>query len=350
MSIGIQELQDSLDQLVAEGRERGVQLAAYHRGTLVANLCAGTIQPNGPAVTPETLFPVFSVSKGIATTVIHRLVARGILSYDQPICDLWPDFGAHGKERITLRHVLDHTAGLQNMPENLRTEDMGDWEKMCAAIADLTPVSAPGEREAYHAMTFGWIIGEASARATGHSFPALLEDEVRRPLGITSLYMGVPDGVAAPVATLEEANASESGSPEVPAYACPLYRMMNRTDMQRACIPATNGMMSAEAIARHYAGLTPGGVGGVELLPAQRVREFLTPFENGSSAQRAFGYHPRWRRREPGTLGHDGFGGSTGFADPANRFALGFTRNRFDYPPDVSLIDRLHRLCVDSAG
>jgi CubicO group peptidase (beta-lactamase class C family) len=346
MSINTQELQACLDQLVAGDRERGVQLAAYHRGALVANLCAGMIHPNGPAVTPETLFPVFSVSKGIAATVIHRLVATGILSYDQAIVDVWPAFGAHGKEGITLRHALDHTAGLQNMPENLRIEELGDWEKMCAAIADLTPVSAPGERQAYHAMTFGWIIGEAAARATGRSFPELLEEEIRRPLGITSLYMGIPHDVASPVAILEEASPSQTSSPEIPPYACPLHRMMNRLDMQRACIPATNGMMSAEAIARHYAGLTPGGADGVELLPPERVREFLAPFEHRSSTQRAFGYHPRWSAKKPGTLGHDGFGGATGFADPGNDFALGFTRNRFDHPPDVSLIDRLHELCV----
>ena len=279
----------------------------------------------------------------MTATVVHRLVAKDILAYDRPIAESWPEFGAHGKGDITLRHALDHVSGLPNMPAGLQTADLADWEKMCAAIADLVPVSRPGEKAEYHAMTFGWIIGELARRADGRDFPRLLAEEISGPLGLSTLYIGLPDALAPTVAELEEARLpADLPSPSVPDYACPLPALMSRADVRRACVPASNGIMSAEAIARHYAALLPGGVDGVELLSADGLQTILAPRRADEPPGWFYGYSPSFKEKSPLTLGHGGYGGAQGFVDFQNGLAVGLTLNNFDTPAPTFLIDQLY--------
>ena len=341
MNLHDHDWQSALNQLVQDGHERGIQLAIYQDGKLAVDVQAGTMSPGGPPVGRDSLFPIFSVSKGMVATVAHRLVARGILAYDRPIVDVWPEFGAHGKETITLRHALDHVAGLAAMPAGLQTTDLNDWDKMCAAIADLTPDTRPGEKLEYHAMTFGWIIGELARRADGRDFPRLLAEEISAPLGLSTLYIGLPDALVPAVAELEESKPSTPYA-AVPDYACPLHALMNRADVRRACVPASNGIMSAHAIARHYAALLPGGVDGVELLTAAHVETILAPRRAAAPPGWFYGFTPSFQEKSPLTLGHGGYGGPQGFADFQNNLAVGLTRNNFDAPPPMHLIDRIY--------
>ncbi len=338
-------IQNLLDQLIAEGKERGLQVAAYVRGELVVNAWAGVADGESKRpVEADTLFPIFSVTKGIATTIIHRLVERGRLSYDEPIAAVWPEFGAHGKDRITLREGLNHSAGLPHMPRGIGFGELCDWESMCAAIADLTPSWPPGSRIEYHAMTWGWIVGETARRADGRSFSQLLDDEIRQPLGLEAMYVGIPDAVASRVAILDERGmdppAPDDDVPRsVPGWIGPLHGLMNRADARRACIPASNGIMSALAMARHYAALLPGGVDGVELLPASRVgiaTEMQKPARATDDNQPkcwGLGYQIGCAGSIFGesavAFGHGGYGGSIGFADTSLGLAMGLTKNFF---------------------
>lgn len=327
-------LQFLLDQMVVSGQERGVQVAIYFRGELVADAFAGTADARtGVAVSGETLFPVFSTTKGMVATIIHRLVERGAFGYDTPIAALWPEFGAHDKQNITLRHALNHTAGLPVMPRGAGEKDILNWELMCALVADMKPKSAPGERVEYHAITFGWILGEFARRATGQPFPELLHQEICAPLGLHTLFTGVPAALDSSVAWLEEPKAAVSApasEPEaIPSWIYPLGDWMNRRDTRRACLPASNGVMNARAVARHYAALLPGGVDGVELLPPTRVLEATAPQkrphdEEPSSIALGYMISP-----SDDTFGHPGYGGSFGLAHPVEKWAIGFTRNRF---------------------
>ena len=113
-------MQELLDGLVREGRERGVQLVAYLDGRKVVDVVAGDSDANGTPVTFDTLFPVFSVTKGIATTVLHRLVERGKITYETPIADVWPQFAAAGKQDITLGDALSHLSGVPYMPPDVQ--------------------------------------------------------------------------------------------------------------------------------------------------------------------------------------------------------------------------------------
>jgi CubicO group peptidase (beta-lactamase class C family) len=333
-------IQSILDECVADDSERGVQVAVFHQGELIVDAFAGVADAaTGRRVTRDTLFPAFSTTKGIAATLIHLLVERGQLSYDMRIAEVWPEFGIHGKEEITLRQALNHTAGLPLMPLGVGHAELGNWETMCSLIAELRPISLPGAETAYHAITYGWLIGEVAQRVDGRPFCRLLHEEISVRLGLTSeLYVGIPDEAEPRVAILEGpeeepvlALADEEKPEAIPALVRPLHRWMNRPDARRACLPASNGIMTARAIARHYAALLPGGVDGVELLPPERVRLAIEPQpagDGGDGGARRLGY-AQGLQFSSAAFGHGGYGGSLGFADPESGVAFGFVRNRF---------------------
>src|SRR5574339_516572 len=123
-----QQVQRAIDQLVESGAERGLQVAVYQNGRLVVDAVAGMADPaSGRRVTSDTPFFSYSIGKGVAATVVHVLAERGVLDYDTPIVELWPEFGAHGKHTATVRHALSQSAGVPGLPRGLSVEDMCDW-------------------------------------------------------------------------------------------------------------------------------------------------------------------------------------------------------------------------------
>jgi CubicO group peptidase (beta-lactamase class C family) len=282
----------------------------------------------------------------------HLAVERGQIGYDTLIADVWPEFAAHGKEKITLRHALNHTAGVPLMPLGIGHADLDNWDTMCAAIADLKPVSPPGMEYAYHAITYSWTVSETIRRVDGRPFPQMLHEEIRLPLGLASeMFVGIPDEVESRVAHLEAKTDPSANQPlphgatqeAIPALVQPLHEWMNRPDARRACIPASNGIMSARALARHYAALLPGGVDGVELLPPERIRlatEIQRP-GNSQPGDQPPGHRLGYSAGSPfssTSFGHAGYGGSFGFADVESGVAFGFTRNRFVNDPTLPRI------------
>lgn len=346
-----QQMMELLQTVVRDGKERGVQLAVYLDGELIVDAWAGVADPaTGRLVDGETLFPVFSVTKGIAATLIHRLVEHGRLSYDTPIADVWPEFAAHGKGGILVRHALSHTAGLPFMPMGLSYRDVVDWDTMCALLAQEKPVTPPGQCMAYHAVTYGWLTGEVARRVDGRSVQQQLAEEICQPLGLTGLFIGIPAEVEPRVAILDEifdpgvTPALDDSVPrDVPGWMLPLHAMMNRPDCRRACIPGASGIMNARSLARHFAALLPGGVAGVELLPPARVKEVtqeqrapeMTPFF-GTVVRQSLGYILGGAVTATATeigsrvtaFGHGGYIGSMGFADPDYRLAVALCKNR----------------------
>lgn len=346
------KIQSLLDRLTGEGTQRGLQVAVYLEGEQVVDAWSGVMDPRGTLpVQGDTLFPVFSVSKGMAATLAHQAVERGLLSYDLPIAEVWPEFAAHGKEKITLRHALNHTAGLPNMPSGVGYAELGNWDAMCSAVAAMSPVTPPGVWGAYHAITFGWIVGETVRRVDGRSFQQHLHEAIALPLGIADdMFIGIPDEVEPRVALLEEYDLPPLPDPvkpsPVPGWVGPLYAFMNRVDVRRACLPASSGIMTARAVARHYAALLPGGIDGVELLSPARVREATAPQDTKSPTGEPFpwalGYaaFPAFAAPNSGAIpfGHGGYGGSMGFADPGRKMAVAINRNWFNKQNVVELV------------
>jgi len=340
---------DLFERLIAENKERGLQAAVYYRGELLVNAAAGVADAaRGNAVTTETLFPAFSCGKGVTATIIHRLVERGVLAgYDQPVADVWPEFAANGKAGVTLRQVLDHTAGLQLVPVSVGFGMLGNWDAVCAEIAARAPAWTPGSQRDYQAITQGWILGEAACRATGKTFEQLLEEEIRAPLGVRGIFMGIPDEVESRVAVLEEIGPVQAfpavDYPQaIPNWVQPLYAWMNRPDVRRACVPASNSIVTAHDLARHYAALCPGGVDCVELVTPERMAQVVTVQDQAvptTMGLRGLGFglggEDSVMGRRTTCFGHGGFGGSLGFGDLDNRLAVGFVRNRLRDPSGV---------------
>lgn len=336
-----------LEELIGSGDEVGLQAAAYLNGELVIDAAAGLADPTtGRRVDSDTLFTVFSTTKGITATCIHLLAERGQLDYDAPVASYWPEFTANGKERVTVRDALTHRAGVPQMPEGLEPADLCDWDAICAGIAALPPLWEPGTQTGYHAYTFGWILGEVLRRIDGRSIATFVREEICAPLGTEDIYFGITDAAEPRVAPLQDDALTENAvapNPDalilraIPPRLTPSGRVHNRPDVRRASIPAGGGIMSAKAIARHYAALI-GEVDGVRLLPAERVRiatELQTSEPDlalGLPVRKALGY---WlgARLSPMServtaFGHPGAGGSIGFADPESGLAVGFTKNR----------------------
>ncbi len=337
-------VQTLLNELVSRGSEQGLQVAAYWKGELIVDAWAGLADPaTGRKVDGQTLFPVFSTTKGIAATAIHILAERGLLDYDDPIAKYWPAFAQNGKESITLRQALNHTAGLPHMPDFKTVAELGDWHHMCNLITGLTPLWMPGTRTYYHAITFGWLVGEPACQATGHDFFRIVLDEIGKPLRLEdSLFIGLPASEESRVAIFEGDPNPPPAPPtpavvdpiaklSIPPLVYPLEKWINKPEVRRSCLPASNGIMTAKAVAKHYAALL-GKVDGVRLISADRLKKALE-FPNTGEPENiprclGYKYFNGFSRRPQRTFGHAGVGGSLGLAFTDDELTIGFAKNR----------------------
>ncbi|MFC4118751.1 serine hydrolase domain-containing protein [Nonomuraea zeae] len=342
------QVQEAADRLVESGDERGLQVAVYRDGEQIVDVVAGVADPEtGRAVTSDTPFYNFSIGKGATATVAHVLAERGLFGYDTPVVELWPEFGRHGKQGVTVRHVLSHTAGVPGVPLDTTPEDVCDWGKMVAALEEAELWWEPGTKVGYHAYTFGFLVGEIVRRATGKAISQVLREEVAGPLGVADeLYFGMPEREHARLARLEDAPMDMSAFGEMPAdlpmfKAGPMTLMPgadlgNRPDYLSADIPA-GGKTSARAIARMYAALL-GEVDGTRLISAERLREATAVTSSG--IDEVFGMPSAWglgygiggpgstAEQSPTVFGVPGAGGSAAWADSATGVAFALTKNR----------------------
>ena len=334
-----------LESIVRDTDEIGLQVAAYLDGQLVIDAWAGMADPAaGKPVDGDTLFMLSSTTKGVTATCMHACVEKHKLSYDMPIVEVWPEFGAHGKEKATLRHALTHQTGVPQTPVGYTPEWLSDWDRMCRGIADLAPMFTIGQRTAYHSLNYGYINGEILRRVDGRTIAQFLQQEICKPLGIDGAYLGVPDSELGRVAVLTDGppapadyDARMVGEPAGSHVA----DAFNKRPVMQASIPGSGGLFSARGLARHYAMLANWGeLDGVRVLPEARIRAGieLQSYEWDEiywiRARRALGYRrgiDTGPLASPDAFGHVGGGGSFGYADPARRLGIGFSKNYFAY-------------------
>ncbi|MGI5271256.1 serine hydrolase domain-containing protein [Nonomuraea sp. CA-218870] len=361
-------VQEIADELVASGAERGLQIAVFRRGELLADVVAGVADAEtGRPFTSDTPVYATSTGKGVTAAVVHVLAERGALDYDTPIAELWPEFGAHGKERATIRHALSHQAGVPGVPVATTPEDLADWDGMCAAIAGAEPWWEPGTRCGYHPQTFGYLLGEVVRRATGKRFSQVLEEEVAGPLGVSGeLFCAVPEAELGRLARIEEVAPPPplpdamrdmipffrvvGGYTAAPAAAMPDAAFSNRRDVLTAEIPA-GGTMTARAVARVYDALLSG-----ELVSPARLRELSAPAVSGTDEVTgapagwglgyAIGLSPALSA--PTVFGMPGSGGTAAFADTGTGLAVGIMKNRIT-PGDFATVDRIGAAVLSAA-
>jgi CubicO group peptidase (beta-lactamase class C family) len=171
----------------------GAAVCVYHRGECVVDLWGGVRDQDGNPWVHETMSPSFSTTKGVASTLLHILVDRGLLDYEDRVADHWPEFAQAGKERITVRQVMAHQSGLYHIRQMIDHADkMLDWEHMIRAIERTSPIHTPGERTGYHGLTYGFLVGEIIHRVTGKDLSDVVYQELAKPLGLDGLYVGAP--------------------------------------------------------------------------------------------------------------------------------------------------------------
>jgi len=348
-----------IEDQVNAGREIGVQVAAYLDGKLAVDTWAGMADPDtGRPVDGETLFDVYSVTKAVTLTALHLQVGRGLLEYDAPVVHYWPEYGARGKEATTVRDVITHRSGVPQMPEGVTPEKICDWEWMVAEIAKLKPIALPGSRALYQSLTFGWLAGELIRRSDPHHrLPgAFVRDELAAPLGITDLWIGLPDEAAPRRA--KPFNMVPEAPPEVqPALALaatPIAvslkpEVYGRPDVRRAGNAAVGGIFNARSCARLFAMLAQGGaLDGVRLLPEDLVRTFNTPRSFSEERDEVMygtaiplsiaGYWlggdqpPVCSAKSPRAICHPGMGNSIAWADFDTKLAVSICHNRMFQP------------------
>ena len=368
--------------LVTRGRGGGA-LVVRIGGETVLDLCTGWAdRAHTRPWTPQTLALSFSTTKGVASTVLHRLAERGELAYDEPVATYWPEFGAGGKERVTVRDLLTHRAGLWSVRAVAdRPEDLLDHLEMEARLA-ARAVKAPTERSAYHAITYGWLVAGLARRVTGgRGLAELARSEVAEPLGVEGLHIGVDETarefVAQPVGTALRhlGAASRVITPALTkvkvtrgfhdALIAPGFHELfegSEPSIWGTEMPAVNGALSADALARLYGALANGGAepGGPRLLAENTVGDLGRVHVHTADA--VLGLRMRWRlgyhhafgtgRGAPKAFGHYGYGGSGGWADPDLGLSLGFVTNRIGSittPMADATLYRLSRVVRDCA-
>jgi len=367
-------VREAFEENFRERGELGAAVAVTVGGETVVDLWGGWA--DAARTRPwerDTLVNVWSTTKGPVALCAHLLADRGLLDFDRPVAAYWPEFAAAGKEDVRVRDLLSHRAGLSGLREPHSVEQLYDWELTTARLAATEPWWEPGTRSGYHALTWGFLVGEVVRRVSGLRPGVFLEREVTGPLGL-DFTIGLPEKEAGRAAELVHARSRDDGERaaafgQLPPAAIaalanpPVGAAQANTAAWRAAeIPAANGHGTARSVAALYGVFAGRGSYGdrriLSPLAAERVREgqgscrdlvlgagFEGETEVGlglwlSGPHGSYGPNPR-------AFGHDGFGGSCGLADPEAGVSLGYAMNRMgphiaDDPRKTALVNAVY--------
>jgi CubicO group peptidase (beta-lactamase class C family) len=338
--------------------ERGAAVAVYRDGHRVVDLWGGTRDVDGTLPWERgTAQIVRSATKGVVSAALLLLHQRGELDLDAPVRTYWPEYKAAGKEHTRVRDLLAHRAGVPVLDRPLTPAEAADPDLAAAAVAAQAPVWEPGTAHGYHAHTFGWLTGELVRRVTGRSAGDWIAEHVAGPAA-ADFWLGLPAAEAHRVGRVGRLQAPEpSGALRVrpkravaDAYADPasLTRRAfaaitpvpdeNDPAYRAAVLPASNGIATADGLARVYAALIGEVDGGTRLFTPDTVE--LARGERSAGPDRVlvvptrFGLGPMLHGSaspllSPGSFGHPGRGGALGFADPGSGIAFGYVTNGF---------------------
>jgi CubicO group peptidase (beta-lactamase class C family) len=344
----------AFSQLFPGKRFGGGALAVYLHGEPVVDVWTGYADRRGTEYwTADTGAMVWSVTKGLASTVIHRLADRGLIDYDAPVAEYWPEFGANGKAEISVRDAMRHRAGLSHL-NGVSKAELLDHQAMEARLAAASVNKALHGKPAYHALTYGWLMSGLARAITGKGMRTLIREELAEPLNTDGLHLGrppadsptraaqilVPQGtfsnpvfnfVAPRIAALQYSGGF--GSMYFPGMKAVVQGDIPFLDSE---IPAANGVTTARGLAKMYGAIANGGsIDGSQFLSKELVagltgkpsllldRNIFVPLSFH------LGYHslPVPPGLMPG-FGHAGLGGSVGWADPESGLSFGFVHNR----------------------
>ena len=365
-----------------ERGELGAAVCVYLDGALVADFWGGWRDRERQLPwQKDTLVNVFSVGKGLLAACAARLTGQGLLDPDAPVARYWPQFGAAGKDGVTVRQLLSHQAGLPAIREPLPRGSMLDWAFITSVLAAEQPWWTPGHGHGYHVNTFGFAVGELIRRITGITPGQLLQRELAGPLqadvhiGLAApehhrvaefLWSDSPAGPDPPPGPADRAGSSGRGEPARPAdghmaaraYFNPPdfsgHGVVNTGAWRSAEIPSANAHATAAGVARIYAALAAGGeLGGVRVIDPAALSAAAEEQVYGADlvlhrpSRFGLGFQLTHAERElgrgPGCFGHFGAGGSVGFCDPDSGLAFSYVTSqmgpRWRNPRNRALMD-----------
>ncbi len=356
-----------------QGREIGAAFCVHVDGHKVVDLVGGSFDAAGSRpYGPDALQLVFSSTKGATAVCANLLAQRGQLDVDAPVTTYWPEFGQAGKQDVKVRHLLCHQSAVPAIDRRLTPEELQAWTPVAEALAEQNPFWEPGTAHGYHALSYGYLVGEVVRRITGRSLGTFFADEVAGPLGL-EFFIGLPEeyedrvspcvganfeGVAAPDSTSSTGStgSTDSNDSAPSGFASLLIARslnlggairdrdwMNQRAWHAAEMPGGNGITNATSLSRLYAALIGPVDGGPPepLLTPDQMNRARTPLTSGADqvfASVGFELHQKiglgfWRSSPvtlfggAGSFGHGGAGGSYGFADPENHLAVGYAMN-----------------------
>jgi CubicO group peptidase (beta-lactamase class C family) len=369
---GFESVRDAFAHNFERGRETGSALCVHVGGCKVVDIHGGWFDADGTRrYGPDALQLVFSSTKGATAVCANLLAQRGLLDMDAPVVTYWPEFAAAGKGTLPVRYLLSHQAGLPAIDRRLTAQEMQAWDAVAEALAAQTPFWEPGTAHGYHALSYGYLVGEVVRRVTGRSLGTFFAEEVARPLGL-EFYIGLPAALEGRVSPILGANfGPPAGEGEggggggagggdgfsAANYAKTLVARslnlggafrdpdwMNHPEWHAAEVPGGNGITNATSLSRMYAALigpVEGGPTEPLLTEAQveRARTVLTFGPDQVFASVGFALEQDiglgfWRSSPvtpfggEGSFGHGGAGGSYGFADPEHGLAVGYVMNQ----------------------
>ncbi len=376
-----EEFQRNLD----ERGEVGASFAVTVGGETVVDLWGGSLDAEGTRPwEKDSLCVGMSATKGAVALAAHLLASAGELDLDAPVASYWPEFAAAGKEAVLVRHLLSHQAGLPALRAPLPAGAFYDWDGMVERLAAEEPFWEPGTRHGYHALTWGFLVGEVIARVTGRPVGEFIATEIAEPLGL-DLFVGLPPSEHGRVATLLGPPMPEPGEaiPRFlleamtdPASIAALVMLNNGGYLvpgewdspaaMSAVIPASGGVMNARSLAGLYRAIVHDRVIGRYALDDEDVAQ-MGAVQSAGSMDAVLSAPGRWtlgfmkagwtaRGVDPevvvslsdAAFGHTGNGGSIGFADPSCDLSVGYVMNQMSAamglgPTGQSLVDAVYR-------
>ena len=370
---GFERVRDAFEANFALHGEVGASVCVYVEGRQVVDLTGG-VRTDGSPYDESTLQLVFSSTKGATAACAHLLAQRGELDLHAPVSTYWPEFAAKGKGDVPVSWLLSHKVGLPDTEARLSYEQMLDWDTVASALADSAPLWEPGTQHGYHAVTYGWLVGEVVRRVSGQRLGEFFASEIAGPLGLDFwiglppeqvdrvsqlIPMAPPEGL--PMMAAEEGVGGGDGSAPkgliemldmllgpgnlagralaAPGGAAADQDVWNDPRTWAAEIPAANGITNARGLARMYAALV-GEVDGVRLLDEATLNAAIEPQVEGPDAVLVFpipfalgfmrdsNMSPMLGGR---SFGHYGAGGSAGLADPDRRISVGYAMNQMHF-------------------
>ncbi|HEV2717899.1 MAG TPA: serine hydrolase domain-containing protein [Terriglobales bacterium] len=377
VSHGFESMREAFADNFTRRRELGGACCAYYRGDKVVDLWGGIRnKQTGDPWEKDTMVIVYSATKGLAAMTLAIAHSRGWLDYEERVCAYWPEFAQRGKERITVRQLLAHQAGLYALDEPIDRRVVVDLDRLAVLLARQKPAWEPGTRQAYHAITLGFYEGELLRRIDPkhRSLGQFFQDEIASPLGL-DVYIRLPEEIPnSRLATIARPRAIDMllGFP----LRFTLAVMNRRSRIVRALrgsefphdeqhvytrnleVPSGGAVGTARAIAHAYSVFATGGreLGlrqeTLDLLAAPAIPPARGFYDECMKAdvQFSLGFMKpsrTWPFGSPSSFGSPGAGGSLGFADPAAGVGYGYVTSQMGTqltgdPRDVALRDALY--------